>query len=285
MTLSDPKQEDRSTLSRLWRATRTWGEERRAFRGVDSQLLALYDHVVREFHWRAWPWRGTAVAVRVHGSARPFFARVGSSDFMVLRELFGSLEYEPALERTEDVKVVVDLGSNIGVSIRLFAERYPEAVVVGVEPDDGNLAMARRNLAAARLWSRVRLVRACVAAREGSVHFYCSGLPWAFRVVDRAGPGTVDVEALPVERILDETIADGEIDLLKCDVEGAEEEIFYDCRAWIRRVRTMIVEIHPGSYTFERFFEDLQRAGYPVGATKVIRAGHNVLLVVTRAGD
>jgi FkbM family methyltransferase len=34
------------------------------------------------------------------------------------------------------------------------------------------------------------------------------------------------------------------IDLLKCDIEGSEAELFSDCAAWIGRVRWIVVELH-----------------------------------------
>jgi len=38
----------------------------------------------------------------------------------------------------------------------------------------------------------------------------------------------------------------GILDLLKCDIEGAEREVFAACDAWIGRVRCMVVEVHDG---------------------------------------
>jgi hypothetical protein len=37
-----------------------------------------------------------------------------------------------------------------------------------------------------------------------------------------------------------------EVDLLKCDIEGAEREVFSACAPWINRVRIAIIECHRG---------------------------------------
>jgi hypothetical protein len=38
----------------------------------------------------------------------------------------------------------------------------------------------------------------------------------------------------------------GAIDLLKCDIEGGEQELFSDCGNWIGSVRAMVIELHDG---------------------------------------
>jgi FkbM family methyltransferase len=64
--------------------------------------------------------------------------------------------------------VIVDLGANIGVASAQLATRFPEATILAVEPDPGNAAACRRNLAA---WqTRCTVVEAAVWSDLGSVH-------------------------------------------------------------------------------------------------------------------
>lgn len=70
------------------------------------------------------------------------------------------------------------------------------------------------------------------------------------------------IEALTLPQILTGRGMDGMIDLLKCNIEGAEEELFSHCAEWIGRVRRMAVQVHY-PYTSERLLEDLRRAGAP----------------------
>jgi hypothetical protein len=55
----------------------------------------------------------------------------------------------------------------------------------------------------------------------------------------------------------------GSIDILKCNIEGMEEELFAHCGEWIDRVGLLAVQVHH-PYTTERLLEDLQRAGAPL---------------------
>ena len=79
------------------------------------------------------------------------------------------------VERNYDVeplappRVVVDLGSNIGLSVLFFACKYPGARVLGVEPDPGAFELLQRN--AGRLGG-VTVRHAAVGDREGVATFW-----------------------------------------------------------------------------------------------------------------
>ena len=44
--------------------------------------------------------------------------------------------------------VIVDLGANIGLSLALFSERYPEARIYGFEPAPDHFEILQLNIAA-----------------------------------------------------------------------------------------------------------------------------------------
>jgi hypothetical protein len=80
-------------------------------------------------------------------------------------------------------------------------------------------------------------------------------------MVDAKPDQSQSVQVRTIPQILDECrVADREIDLLKCDIEGAERELFSECAEWIQRVRTIVIEIH-APYTVDAMGEDLRRAG------------------------
>jgi len=51
------------------------------------------------------------------------------------------------------------------------------------------------------------------------------------------------------------------IDLLKCDIEGSEIELFADCRDWIHRVKALLVETH-APYTVQQLYAALRANGW-----------------------
>ena len=88
-----------------------------------------------------------SVTIRAFGRQ----GRVTLSDYsqlLLLEAIFIDGDYDVPLATPP--RTIVDLGSNIGVSILYFKLRFPDAHVIGVEPDPVAFALLRRNTAAAR---------------------------------------------------------------------------------------------------------------------------------------
>jgi len=147
------------------------------------------------------------------------------------------------------VRVVLDVGANIGDETLRFRYFHPEALIVAIEPDSENFKILSLNagsdpktrLLKNGLWShgcRVRLVPG--ASAEG------------FRVEEADAASPDSVEAVSIPSILDRFSLD-QIDILKMDIEGAEYQIFsaQNVQSWTDRVRAIIVECpdtdHPGA--------------------------------------
>ena len=83
---------------------------------------------------------GTApVTVKLHGASdMPFCYRPGTTDLLVLEQVFLDGEYHVEPIAPESIEYIVDLGSNIGVTAMFWAQRYPNARMALVEPDPDN---------------------------------------------------------------------------------------------------------------------------------------------------
>jgi len=133
---------------------------------------------------------------------------------------------------------------------------WPTARILAVEPDHENIKMARRN--ADIPGKSTMFVQACVAGTARKVHLDRSHDEYSFRMQEGADASEA-IDALTVPQLINQAGFEGRIDLLKCDVEGAEAEIFANCRPWISRVRFLAVEVH-APYTAGALLADLQRA-------------------------
>jgi hypothetical protein len=65
---------------------------------------------------------------------------------------------------------------------------------------------------------------------------------------------------MPLGEVLDGYAKGQTIDLLKCDIEGAEYHLFRDCGRWIQQVAAIAIELHP-PYCLKDLMADLTRAG------------------------
>jgi FkbM family methyltransferase len=206
--------------------------------------------------------QGSIYSMNLKQLTHPVFVRRGTSDFLVLRDIFEDGEYEQVgLYTLPAEATILDLGGNIGMSVLYFAGLCPQSKLIVVEPDQDNFAMLARNCAPLSDAGRLTAVRAFVAANDGEAGIDRSDDAWGFKKTE--GPVAGDAETVPcvsIPTLLARAKWD-HIDLMKCDVEGAERELFADCGAWIHRVRNLIVETHP-PYTPEDLFADLKRVGW-----------------------
>jgi len=163
-----------------------------------------------------------------------------ASELEVLREVFLEREYEIEL-RTEPV-VILDLGSNVGASIVFFHARYPAARIIGVEPDPRAFTRLRTNVAQ---FDGVTVLNMAAARADGLRPFYQADESWlsSLREQEGAESDSIEVETRTLETLLAELGID-HVDLLKIDVEGAEEEILPGF-AGLGSVGAVVGEIHP----------------------------------------
>ena len=114
---------------------------------------------------------------------------------------------------------------------------------------------------------KVILEQACVLGHVRPVQLQGgAGGEWAYSVKDTASassdaPGTVAAFTMP--ELLPRHCADATIDLLKCDIESTESELFRNCGAWRQKVRFGLVELH-GRYGLKDFERDIADSGVPI---------------------
>nr|WP_143547836.1 FkbM family methyltransferase [Rhodopirellula sp. SM50] len=189
------------------------------------------------------------VTVTPRRLGRRLAIRPGTTDLQVVREIFsmGVYALHPLRKMCPQFapRQIADCGAYAGYSSCYFADRYPDAKVLAVEPQSDNFALMTRNTAQ---FSNIEPINKALWYKTGTVSL---GNPaaekWGFEFED-AGP-TTDAQA-PIPTItIPEIIewAGGEIDLLKIDVEGAEREVFQRECEWLDHVGVLIIEVHDGT--------------------------------------
>lgn len=201
------------------------------------------------------------LSVRINGVPERLYVRVPGSDFLVLREIFELGEYAAARKWTlpKDARVF-DLGGNIGLASIFFASLAPQGRFLVVEPDTDNCQMIRRNCRELIRDGRLQVLKAFVAAKDGMAGLDKSWRAWAFHKVDTIDANHEAVQCFSMASLLEKSGFD-RLDVLKCDVEGSEREIFADCKGWIQKVDHLVIEVHE-PYKVTDLYKDLRDAGW-----------------------
>jgi len=179
-------------------------------------------------------------ALRVPGVRTQLLCRTSGSDRWVLRGVFWEQHYNIALR--DPPELIVDGGANVGYASVYFANKYPDAHIIAIEPDPENCALFRKNCAA---YPNIELIQG--ALWTSSTHLIIENPAddsWALRVLEAPASTYRSFKGFTVADILRRS-GKQRIDLLKLDVEGSEEQLFTsNYGSWIERVENLMVEVH-----------------------------------------
>lgn len=137
-------------------------------------------------------------------------------------------------------KTIVDLGGNIGLTSLWFMAQYHPHRIVCLEPAPSNAKLIRQNLD--HYGSGFTLIEAAIGSFDGSAYFNES---------EESNRGTLihgqqgATRVISVPTLITEAGIEGDIDLLKIDIEGGEADLFSGDVSWLRNVKAIIAEFHP----------------------------------------
>ena len=176
--------------------------------------------------------------------------------------------YEPdvwgeVMSRLNQAKLFVDIGGHIGLYAICGAQRMPEGgKVVVFEPLPKNGKFLRDNVRLNRQDKKIEIRELAVGEQSGKASMN-----------ENESQATLQADGAIVVRIstLDEEFPTETIDVLKIDVEGAEEKVLLGAKSLLanksRKPRSIFIEVHPYAWgafgtRSEDFIKILKDAGY-----------------------
>jgi FkbM family methyltransferase len=185
----------------------------------------------------------------------PFYIRAATTDaneflYTVVRETYG--QYLPQ----GHVNFILDAGANIGDTAAWFLTRFPQARLIAVEPDPENFTILQRNCAP--YGERLLTVRAAVWPIEKRLALNPNQAKDAVEVRE-----AIDGECVGMTiQALMATYNFPQLDIFKCDIEGAERHLFsQNAENWLSRTRFIIIETH-GAECLNAVLEATARHGF-----------------------
>lgn len=158
-------------------------------------------------------------------------------------------------------KRILDLGANIGMGTISLACQFPDAEFICVEPDPRNVELLRFNLSANKI--KAEIFPVAIGSEEGTTLLRFGENPTCSAVESSPMHDLQKVTevALYTVRKLVELADWPSIDLVKIDIEGAEDELLSRECDWLNFTGALILEIHPNT-TAEKIQSYLNKFGF-----------------------
>lgn len=161
-------------------------------------------------------------------------------------EVFGNKYYFLNLDKK--APLIIDCGANIGLATIFFKDLYPQARIICFEPDPNAFQLLKKNIEFNAI-TNVTLINAALAREEGVTNFY--GQVQISQPDSRGNSilrewGTqrdisniIQVKTVKLSNYINEPV-----DLLKIDIEGAEQQVLEEIIDKLKLVNNIVIEVH-----------------------------------------
>lgn len=179
-------------------------------------------------------------SVSIPGLRFPITMRPQRIDKITFREIFFKREYDIELPKTIKPTVIIDAGANIGFTTLFFANKYPNAKIISIEPNDANFEYLVANT---KSYPTITPIKSALWHKKELIQVVDRGYGDRGFMIEKNDEGN-SLQALSINDLLD-TYQLQHIDILKIDIEGSEKEVFsenYD--RWLSITKCLVIELH-----------------------------------------
>jgi FkbM family methyltransferase len=165
------------------------------------------------------------------------------------KEIFAEEYYK--FQSAKANPLIYDCGANIGTSILYFKKLFPQAQIKAFEADAEIAKILADNLSQNHI-SGVEIIPKAVWKDSQGIEISIEGADGA----SVFGEGKkVFIPSLKLKDLLaQETV----VDMLKMDIEGAENEVIIDCAEELKKVKNLFIEYHAYQNQIQKLGEILQ---------------------------
>lgn len=171
-------------------------------------------------------------------------------DSNAIVEVLHEREYEflDADLRGADAPRVLDVGAHIGTFAAWALSVNPQADILSVEADINTFAVATKN--ARSRSANWRVINFAASDADGKrLRFSTAGPSMSHRV---SSEGDLEVETITLQTLMDTIGSQTDVDILKIDIEGSEEDFLCAKPELLASVKCLVIELHPGICDTER---------------------------------
>ncbi|MFT4061641.1 MAG: FkbM family methyltransferase [Edaphocola sp.] len=201
----------------------------------------------------------TTYPIKIANKLRNIHIRLPNGDISMMFENLWQRVYDIPQSLLPSAATIVDLGANVGFATLFFAEKYPCAKIIAVEPSKGNFAVLAHNTAS---FTNIETLEAAAYPVAKQLEFSEGALAYNSKLGAAVGNMGYTVQGIGMADLM-ANFSLTKIDLLKIDIEGAEIDLLRTNTGWLRNVGAIIAELHE-PYNFGQFEQDLSPFGFKV---------------------
>jgi len=155
---------------------------------------------------------------------------------------------EYATKIHSETPLIIDCGSNIGLSVIFFKREYPLSRIIGFEPDAESFGFLKENIQRNKL-SNIKIYNSAVYDVAGTINFYSDLDRKSFVGMSATKRLTEKNLRLKVSKVPSVLLSDyflEPVDLLKMDIEGSELKVIRELhyKRKLCFVNQMFIEYH-----------------------------------------
>ena len=203
--------------------------------GSYIEILGLFNFM--DYAAQRWIQKKDIIKFNVKGLKHPVHLRNGTTDIVVFTDVFIDKEHEKTIQG--DIANIVDCGANIGLASLYFLNKYPGAHLVAIEPESSNYEILRKNI---EPYSNTKLLKRGVWKRSCYLNIV-DNLDGNHAFSVEESESETELLAISIPDLI-EMFDSRYIDLIKIDIEGAEEVVFDKKEDWFKRLDNIFLEIH-----------------------------------------
>ena len=148
--------------------------------------------------------------------------------------------------------IIYDCGANIGISCLYFKMLYPASTIKAFEADPNISKVLEENLQRNNCHDGVVVFNKAVWIDDNGIEFSCEGADGGSIY---GNDNKIKLDTARLKSFLEQ---DNNIDLLKIDIEGAENKVLTDCKDSLSHVKHLFVEYHSWNGSNQTLSEVLQ---------------------------
>jgi hypothetical protein len=206
----------------------------------------------------------------IAGIKYPIYLSNYNVDILTLFQIFFAKEYE--IPYNLSTRYIIDCGANIGLSAIYYANTYPFAKIIAIEPDKSNFKYLEINTAQ---YKNVICLNKAIWPHSAQMEIIDSGRGnWGLQTRETSSINVNNVGGICISDLLKAFDID-QIDILKIDIEGAEKELFRsNYEDWLPKTKVIAIELHDFlnegiSDNFYKAIEVLTYKRYPKGENTI----------------